>query len=57
METKEVKATSTLVNVKMKSSVELEGVVVTALGIKSKKRTYLSNSTSDETLMVVVLLA
>jgi hypothetical protein len=38
METKEVKATSTLVNVKMKSSAfELEGVVVTALGIKEKK--------------------
>jgi hypothetical protein len=56
METKEVKATSTLVNVKMKSSAfELEGVVVTALGIKEKKRelTYQTQQVSDETLMVV----
>jgi TonB-linked SusC/RagA family outer membrane protein len=56
METKEVKATSTLVNVKMKSSAfELEGVVVTALGIKRAKRelTYQTQQVSDETLMVV----
>src|SRR3970040_3075883 len=39
METQEVKATSALVNVKMKSSaLELEGVVVTALGIKREKK-------------------
>ncbi|PKH67594.1 SusC/RagA family TonB-linked outer membrane protein [Flavobacterium sp. ALD4] len=39
MLSQEVKATSTLVNVKMKSSaVELEGVVVTAFGIKRKPK-------------------
>jgi TonB-linked SusC/RagA family outer membrane protein len=39
METQELKATSIVVNVKMKSTAfELEGVVVTALGIKREKK-------------------
>jgi TonB-linked SusC/RagA family outer membrane protein len=39
METQEVKATSIVINVKMKSTAfELEGVVVTALGIKREKK-------------------
>lgn len=56
MKTREVTASSAIVNVKLTDdSVQLEGVVVTALGIKREKRelTYQTQQVSSESLMVV----
>jgi TonB-linked SusC/RagA family outer membrane protein len=53
MKSKEVKATSTIVNVKLTgSAVELEGVIVTALGIKKSEKAigYAAQSVKGEAL-------
>ncbi|MFT6747007.1 MAG: TonB-linked SusC/RagA family outer membrane protein [Glaciecola sp.] len=53
MEAQQVKATSTVINVKMKSTAfELEGVVVTALGIKKSEKAigYAAQSVKGEAL-------
>ena len=56
MKSQEVAASSTTLNVKMQDdSVQLEGVVVTSLGIKRAKRglTYQTQQVNSESLMVV----